>query len=320
MSGPYTVGLAAFNSAYGKNVYFEKRTRTVTKDLNGEDSPVDLNSRDKEDSTPIDRSPRLVQVTEEYNQLMENGKPFDQNFFSTEGTEGIYPTLTAAVNDINLRGVSGPVTFSLVDSFYPNETYPIAIYDYAGGSAVNTLTIKPALGITAEIPGSLTQTAATIQVGYGTYVTIDGSNTVGGTTKDLKIVGLAAGTIPAVHLYGPANNNTFKNLIIESQNSSTGSGTVLFGSGPFASDNNVFENCTIKNIDTLGVKPGVGAYFFSTNTGTGNQFIGCDVYNWYTYGFRLQGAPITNTLVSGCDIYQTSLGTTSPYGIYISRV
>ena len=321
MSGPYTVGLAAFNSAYGKNVYFEKRTRTVTKDLNGEDSPIDLNSRDKGDNTPIESTPRFVQVTEEYNQLMENGKPFDQSFFTTEGTEGIYPTLTAAVNDINLRGVSGPVTFSLVDAYYPNETYPIAIYDFAGSSAINTLTIKPALGVTVEIPGSITQAAGTIQVGYGSYIIIDGSNTVGGTTKDLKIVGLATGTIPAVHLWGPANNNTFKNLIIESQNSSTGSGTVLFGSGPFACDNNVFENCTIKNIDTIAVRPGVGVYFFSSNTGTGNQFKNLTVYDFADYGFRLQGAPTTNTLVSGCDVYMNSASAkTTIYGAYISRV
>ena len=109
-------------------------------------------------------------------------------------------------------------------------------------------------------------------------------------------------------------------LLLKARIHSTGSGTFLFGSGPFASDNNLIQNCTIKNIDTIGTKPGVGGYFFSSNTGTGNQFVDCDVYDWNSYGLRLQGAPTTNTLVSGCDIYQTSQGSTSPYGIYISRV
>ena len=268
-----------------------------------------------------DLSPRFVTVTETYKELMENGKPFNTDFFQSN-SDAIYPTLTAAINDLNLRGMSGAVEFSLVDTYYPNETYPILIGAVNGASASNTITIKPAAGIQTEIPGDTasSQTAATIQVGYGDWVIIDGSNTVGGTTKDLKIVGLASGTIPAIHLWGDASNNIFKNLIIESQNSSTGSGTFLFGSGPFASDNNIVQNCTIKNIDTIGTKPGVGYYYFSTNTGTGNQIVDCSVYNWNSYGLRLQGAPTTNTLVSGCDIYQTSQGSTSPYAIYISRV
>jgi hypothetical protein len=72
---------------------------------------------------------------------MENGQPFDTKFFQ-ENTDGIYPTLTAAVNDLNLRGMSGPVVFSLVDTYYPNETYPILIGEVTGTSSTNTLTIN----------------------------------------------------------------------------------------------------------------------------------------------------------------------------------
>ncbi len=247
---------------------------------------------------------------------MENGKPFDTNFFR-DNPDGIYPTITAAVADLNLRGMSGPVTFSLVDTYYPNETYPILIDSVIGVSASNTITIKPATGIQTEIPGNVAQTSATIQVGFGRYVIIDGSNTVGGTTKDLKIVGLAAGTIPSIHLYGDANNNVFKNLVIESRNTSTASGTFLFGAGPYACDNNVVENCTIKNIDTIATRPGVGVYFFSSNIGNANQFYNCSIYDFNNYGFRPYGAPTTNTLISGCDIYMTMPGTsTGLWNIY----
>ncbi len=51
--------------------------------------------------------------------------------------------------------------------------------------------------------------------------------------------------------------------------------------------------------------------------GDGNQVIDCEIYNWYYYGVRHGGGPSTNGLISGCDIYQTSPGTTSPYGIYV---
>jgi trimeric autotransporter adhesin len=323
LAGVYTVGLAEFNAKTGKNVYFERRTRTVVRDLNGVNSAIDLNEGydDKENPKPIDRSPRMVEVTETYLEMMENGKPFDQSFFLSPESRGIYPTLTAAVNDLNLRGVSGPVTFSLVDAVYPNETYPIDIYDFIGTSAVNTVTIKPAAGVQTVIPGSVDQTTATLRVGYGSYVIVDGSNTVGGTTKDMTVIGLASGTTPAIHLWGPANNNVFKNLILESQNSSTGSGTFLFGSGPAAMDNNLVENCTIKNIDTAAVRPGVGVYFFSSNTGSGNQIVNCEIFDFADYGIRLQGSPITNILVSGCSIYMnTPSAKSTVYGVYTSRV
>ncbi|MBK9099327.1 MAG: hypothetical protein IPM14_14670 [bacterium] len=131
LSGTYTVGLAEFIQKTGKQVYFETRTRTVTKDINGPDAMQDINAV-KEDQTESkiellnpDRSPQFVTVTETYKELMENGKPFDRRFYQ-ESTDGIYPTLTEAINDLNLRGVSGPVTFSLVDSYYPNETFSTA--------------------------------------------------------------------------------------------------------------------------------------------------------------------------------------------------
>jgi len=321
MSGVYTVGLNDFLQKTGRKIYFETRTRTVTKNINDVDAVKDINAveDEKNDQTKNpDLTPHYVTVTETYKELMENGKPFDTNFFR-DNPDGIYPTITAAVADLNLRGMSGPVTFSLVDTYYPNETYPILIDSVIGVSASNTITIKPATGIQTEIPGNVAQTSATIQVGFGRYVIIDGSNTVGGTTKDLKIVGLAAGTIPSIHLYGDANNNVFKNLVIESRNTSTASGTFLFGAGPYACDNNVVENCTIKNIDTIATRPGVGVYFFSSNIGNANQFYNCSIYDFNNYGFRPYGAPTTNTLISGCDIYMTMPGTSTVYGIYIGR-
>ncbi len=44
-----------------------------------------------------DLTPRYETITETYKVLMENGKPFDLNYFR-ENPDGIYPTITAAVN------------------------------------------------------------------------------------------------------------------------------------------------------------------------------------------------------------------------------
>jgi hypothetical protein len=319
MTGTFTVGMNKFIAETGRNVYFEKRTRTVLRDLNGIDSEVDLNDQDKENSFPFDNSPGMVEATEVYYEMMENGEPFDQGFFSTKESRGTYPTLSVATNDLNLRGAAGPVTFLLVDTDYPNESYPIELVNFTGAGSSSPVLIKPAPGVQTVIPGSVDQTTATFRIGDGSYITVDGSNTAGGTTKDLTIRALATGAYPAVHLYGSANNNFFKNLIIESKNSSTASGTFLFGAGPAACDYNSVDNCVIKNID--GAVASVGVFFISSNTGIGTRFTNSSVYNFSDYGFRLQGSPIADVTISGCDVYMTTPSAKGiVYGAYISRV
>lgn len=320
-AGTYTVGLSAFTQATGKRIYFETSTRTVTKDLLGSDSEIDLLAPQGEKNSSgnqkeIDYSHRYVTVTEEYLEMMENGKPFDYSFFKSNKSMGVYPTITSAVNDLILRGIAGPVTFLLVDSDYPTETYPMMIPDIVGSSDVNTITFKPGPGVQARIPGSPTQPTSTFQLGGADYVTIDGSNTVGGTTKDLHITSLIAA--PAFHFYGGSNHNVIKNTIFDSKYTSTASGTFIFGAAA-SGDSNYVENCLMTKNDTSAVRQGVGVYFFSSNTSTFNQIVGCEITEFNNYGFRPQGAPSTNNLIKGNYIHLVTPSTTSVYGIYISR-
>src|SRR4030065_2101331 len=221
--------------ATGKRIYFETRTRTVTKDLLGSDSHIDLLAREDEKNpsgNEMNENQRYVTVTEEYLEMMEDGKPFDYSFFKSDQSMGIYPTITAAVTDLKLRGVAGPVTFLLVDTNYPSETYPIDLTAYAGASATNTVTFKPATSVQAVIPGSTKKTTATVRLNTdGQYYIIDGSNTAGGNTRDLTITTAATGTLPAVHFFSNGSNNIVKNCILESQNTSTGSGTLILSAG-----------------------------------------------------------------------------------------
>jgi len=320
-AGTYTVGLSAFVQATGIRIYFEERTRTVTKDLLGSDADIDLLAPEDEKNSSgnqkeIDDSHRYVTVTEKYLEMMENGKPFDYSFFKSEQSMGVYPTITSAINDLILRGIAGPVTFLLVDADYPTETYPLMIPDIVGSSNVNTITFKPGPGVQANIPGSITQATSTFQLGGADYVIIDGSNTIGGTTQDLHIT--CPLSFPAFHFYGGSSHNMVMNTIFDSKNTSTGSGTFLFGSAA-SGDSNYVENCKITKSDTSAVKHGVGVYFFSSNTSTFNKIVGCEVLNFNNYGFRPQGAPSTNNLIKGNYIHQTIPSNTSVYGIYISR-
>jgi uncharacterized repeat protein (TIGR01451 family) len=113
----------------------------------------------------------------------------------TIGSGGHYATLTVAVAELNALGVSGPVIFSLTDASYgTGETFPLTINVFGGASANNTVTFKPASGVTPIISGA--STTAIFRLFDADYVIIDGSNTAGGTSRDLTIVNgsSAAGT------------------------------------------------------------------------------------------------------------------------------
>lgn len=103
------------------------------------------------------------------------------------GTGQVYATLTAAINDFNAREITCPVTMYLTDNTYgPAESFPIVIQRNNGSSATNTLTIKPAPGRSPQVNGAPPPGNVMVKV-LCSNVVIDGSNTAGGTTRDLTL-------------------------------------------------------------------------------------------------------------------------------------
>ena len=84
--------------------------------------------------------------------------------------------------------LSGAVVFELTDASYTtSETFPITINEIGGASSTNTITIRPATGVTAEISGNSGGDYTSIIKLYGAdYEIIDGSNN-GTTSRDLTI-------------------------------------------------------------------------------------------------------------------------------------
>lgn len=181
----------------------------------------------------------------------------------TVGTGGDFTTLSAAVEAYkNSSCLNGPVVFSLTDATYPSETYPISIEPNAQASAVNTLTISPAAGVTPAFSGS--SNAGLIKVNGADYITIDGSNN-GTNTRDLSFTntystGSAVIWVASVGGAGNgANHVTIKNLNVtggSNTNSST-YGIVSAGTAYTASaeDNDylTIQNNSIKTVYT-GIK------------------------------------------------------------------
>ena len=167
----------------------------------------------------------------------------------TVGTSGNYTTLTAAVNDFNIRCLSGPVVFTLLDATYPSETYPITIQQNADSNATNTLTIKPNTGVTTSISGS--NANAIIKLNGADYVTIDGSNN-GSTSKDLTFENTnATGTIAWIASASASNgslNNVIKNNnFIGGSSTTTVGGVLLSGTVLAAAAESPNNNITIDN-------------------------------------------------------------------------
>ena len=149
------------------------------------------------------------------------------------GTGGDFATLTAAVAALNSRVMTGPVTFVLTDNTYAGETFPIQINPNGGNSATNTLTIKPASGVSPVISGI--STTGLIVLNGIDYVTIDGSNS-GGSSRDTTLTNNGTGTTSAV-IWGqtlgtadPTTNNTIKNLNVSGNASTTTFAGIGFGS------------------------------------------------------------------------------------------
>ncbi len=203
------------------------------------------------------------------------------NGIYTVGASGSYPTLTAAVNAWNTQCIGGPVVFSLTDATYSSgETFPIVINANAQATAVNNLTIKPAAGVSATITGS----AATnlIRLNGANFITIDGSNTVSGTTKDLTISNTNLGGT-AVTFINDASNNAIRNTILRSVNNNNNTGTILIGAHVATGNDNI----TIDNCDLApGATTPWNAIWSSTGSTTvrnGNITVNnCNIFDYFS--------------------------------------
>ncbi len=184
------------------------------------------------------------------------------------GTGQTYTTITAAVNAYNTGCLSSAVTFLLKDATYGSETFPITINDNPGSSSVNTLTIKPNVSTTVTITGS--NATALFRLNGADYVTIDGSNSSGGTTRNLTITNTNAGTSSTVIWLNStaasdaAANNTIKNCIVNGNASTTtyagilSSGSTLTNPGTTAEAANI--NNTYRNNLVTTAAIGIGCF------------------------------------------------------------
>ncbi|MEI7898460.1 MAG: hypothetical protein WCJ26_15585, partial [bacterium] len=268
----------------------------------------------------------------------------------TVGAGGNYTTLTNAITAYNNAiCLTGAVTFSLTDATYSgSETFPITINANASANASNTLTIKPASGVSTILTG--TTASAALALNGCSYVILDGSNQPGGTTKDFTISNTyAGGTFNfAVGLYHNgaqgANNCNIKNCIIIGTPTVTSSYGLFLNAGGGNFHNTSIVNNTIKNArigiqfvgvagaitnnglisgNTIGdatqplLQGGISCGYVDNLTITGNDIFGQSVgnANYYQYGITL-GTGSTNSKIRNNKIHDFYYNGTAGYGCF----
>lgn len=263
----------------------------------------------------------------------------------TIGSGQDYGTIAAAFSDLNTNGVSGDVIFSLTDETYSESSVTIGGTVFGGNapSETQTVTIKPATGITPEITFDNSASASTpgIAIDGIAYLIIDGSNTDGGTSKDLLITVNSQGY--TIEMENTVDNITIKNCVITG-NANTSSETHVgilasatnktniliqnntFKTNEMAISMNGSNNATNTNLqiidNTIGnaVSPitdlGIHIVEFSNVTIDGNTI--SDISNSYTnYAMGMQLLGCENVDITNNTIENLTANSAETYGIYI---
>jgi len=263
LSGTYYVGVEFFKQLTGQGLTFERQVRTVRREVLEPADPAPKTPPDQAGAAALEPDHIVWKTVErEVEEVtwvpMVNGQPYERPLRISRAEDpglpgnlrdGVYATITAAVADLDSRGVGGPVTFLLTDATYPSETFPIVVNMTSGApTAERPVTFKPNTGVTATVSGASASNAI-FKVFNTNYITIDGSNSEGGTTRDLTLENTSA-TTPEVVWFGssgttPITNGTLKNCIV--RNGVNTSSAVVISDGTIAGNPGYFSNIEVRN-------------------------------------------------------------------------
>jgi|GEM_PF-3273751 len=201
---------------------------------------------------------------------------------ATDGTaSAAYPTVKDAFDKINDGTHKGDIVLTITAN--TTENAQAALNASSGTASYTSVLIKPST--TATISGGVSANAI-INLNGATNVTIDGSVTVGGTTKDLTISNTNTNaTSSAVRFINGASNNTIKNCVIKGVSTGTSNGVVFFSTSTAAAGNN--NNIVTNNDITKGASnPAVGVCNLGTSgkANTNNLVSGNRIFDFATYG------------------------------------
>lgn len=244
----------------------------------------------------------------------------------TIGASGNYATITEAISDMNVRGISAAVTFTLTNSSYSSstETFPIIFKAYPGMAANRPVVFKPAVGISPLITDS---NGTSIFIFDGAkYITLQGTNASPSIARDLTIQnksGASGATV--IRFINDASCNTITNNIIRGANASVGTtpGSLYVGGTAsilgLGNDSLVIKHNTFARATTyVGEVPGTQYVYGRAITFEGQSAAQQNDYatidSNYIFGFNQMGINISATnsgngayfKIRGNSIYDTA--------------
>lgn len=237
----------------------------------------------------------------------------------TVGGAGDYTTLQAAFADLRDKGVSSPITVSILSGFTLAATDTARIDHIPGTSSTNTVTLRPAASAAITLTrAGVTNNNFVFRVRGARYVTIDGIGS--GQSLTLEYTGTIAGG--GIIAQDGTQNSTFKRMTIKASGSTgtTTNGAVLFGAPNtintinIANNNNTVESCTLEANDpaTAASRPMGGVTFNGSTTilSDGCRVINNVIRDWQqntsTNGAAINGqAGYSNLEISGNEMYFT---------------
>lgn len=180
----------------------------------------------------------------------------------TVGTGGNFATLAEAVAAYNTRSMCGAVVFSLTDGTYDIGTAALILNANSSASSINTLTIRPATGVTPTISGAVAS-GTMFRINGADFITIDGSN-AGGTDRSLTFNNTSTSSPSGIALITAgtglgATNITLRNLNITTASTTTSNYGINVGSGTLGSTGADNDNVTILNNNFTNVAQAIFA-------------------------------------------------------------
>ncbi|TGE29660.1 beta strand repeat-containing protein [Hymenobacter metallicola] len=237
-----------------------------------------------------------------------------------------YKTLGEALNDVNVSGLCGPLTLELQSNYLSSAEAFTPTYTYAGGSATNTVTVRPAAGATGlSLSGSALQT---LNIYGGKYLVLDGrpggsgaSVSGAATAADLTVANTNTSGV-VLQFANNASFNTIQHCQIQGVSTATTLANVQFSNlGATTtgnSDNTIHYNAIGSGATTPAVLVYSGSSTNSRNTISNNSLL-----NFYStgdaYGLLLASAG-NGWTISGNSLYQTTSRaavTGTMYGIFV---
>ncbi|MCH8569634.1 MAG: hypothetical protein LAT67_15275, partial [Balneolales bacterium] len=336
LAGDYAISSILFKEVSGNQIVFEERVRTITKEAYISDAEINpakyetnppelrINSSGMVEevggSDPITDIP-MVRTSQEYEKTyfvpMLNGVEYtgrlyheftDQDrldFGIASDIIGVFATITEAVTELSAVGVDGPTRFLLLDATYPSETFPITFGNFAGSSAVNTVTLLPAAGVTTTIAAAVNQPI--IRLSNASHVIIDGRQNGVSNPHSLTISQMNASNAGhGIQLIDSATHNTIQYSNIESAGAANaGNAAIQIGASvgnPTGNSMNLISNNRIE-----GGRAGIAIPGTAGNPNNQNVIQDNEIFDFGFTGVWLQ-SNVINTTLSGNEIYTTSAG------------